>query len=187
MRSLLLAGFVAPIALAACGGAPSAPADEAVESVQAVAVSEAAAEPTGQGMELVLLERVEGQHIADIELGTSSELLQELLGTPESIGTDGVIMEATGTTFETWHYPALGLNVVLERAGESGAWVAWVSAFAPFAGVMPCGLYVGMSEADARLVLGDELRVMDVDAWQVVRAVVENGQVIELVHTQMGE
>jgi len=138
--------------------------------------------------ELVAITSVSGQHIAGLSPGANRELVRDLLGEPARVEADGIVFDATGTTFAAWHYPDRGLTVTVEGAPDAPEWhVAFLVAEAPYDGTLPCGLRIGSTEAEARQVLGDELRIMDEEKWATLGADVEDGVVVRLAFAQMGE
>lgn len=174
----------------AATGEPTAATDEmgTNEAADPGAVVDGTAEAGEAEAELVAITSVSGQHIAGLSPGANRELVRDLLGEPARVEADGIVFDATGTTFAAWHYPDRGLTVTVEGAPDAPEWhVAFLVAEAPYDGTLPCGLRIGSTEAEARQVLGDELRIMDEEKWATLGADVEDGVVVRLAFAQMGE
>lgn len=174
----------------AATGEPAAATDEmgTNEAADPGAVVDGTAEAGEAEAELVAITSVSGQHIAGLSPGANRELVRDLLGEPARVEADGIVFDATGTTFAAWHYPDRGLTVTVEGAPDAPEWhVAFLVAEAPYDGTLPCGLRIGSTEAEARQVLGDELRIMDEEKWATLGADVEDGVVVRLAFAQMGE
>lgn len=97
-------------------------------------------------------------------------------------------MDATGEVSIDWTYEDRGFEITtFASPNGSHRSVAWVAATSAWEGAMPCGLRIGLPEADAIRVLGDDLMLQDEERWSSLHATVENGSVVSIALSQMGE
>lgn len=121
----------------------------------------------------------------------SHDSLLEVLGEPEEVERADHVEEATGCTLVDHHWPSQGVHATLCEV-EDVLGVRWVVFSAPWEGEMPGGLHIGMAEADAATVLGQEFiegsaTLHDYEAWRFLGARSEDGVVVEVSFGEMGE
>jgi len=126
------------------------------------------------------------------ELGAPDhDSLMAALGEPEEVARATEMEEATGCTLVEYYWHSQGVHATFCEVGDILG-VRWVEFTAPWEGEMPGGLHVGMSEADAATILGEEFvdgsaTLRDYEAWRVLGARAENGAVVEVSFGSMGE